>query len=143
MQLNVIVYLIANISFAERMATRVSLHNDNIEWAKILEAQPELRQPTRTWFDGIGAAPEDKLLEGVDLAALPGAIDEFIATGAGAPEVPDVVSEEGVQAPAWYARAKYAAEKKQEEEKLLWNGTAPSATGFMFVGDSGPRSPWT
>ena len=37
----------ANISFAERMATRVSLHNDNIEWAKILEAQPELRQPTR------------------------------------------------------------------------------------------------
>ena len=67
----------ANISFAERMATRVSLHNDNIEWAKILEAQPELRQPTRTWFDGIGAAPEDKLLEGVDLAALPGAIDEF------------------------------------------------------------------
>ena len=130
----------ANISFAERMATRVSLHNDNIEWAKILEAQPELRQPTRTWFDGIGAAPEDKLLEGVDLAALPGAIDEFIATGAGAPEVPDVVSEEGVQAPAWYARAKYAAEKKQEEEKLLWNGTAPSATPGPFpIGPAGRR----
>ena len=74
------------------------------------------------------------------MAALPGAIDEFIATGAGAPEVPDVVSEEGVQAPAWYARAKYAAEKKQEEEKLLWNGTAPSATPGPFpIGPAGRR----
>jgi hypothetical protein len=51
-----------------------------------------------------------------------------------------LVSKDGIQAPAWYAKAKRQAEEKQAEERRLWNGTAPSATpGPLPLGPAGAR----
>ena len=51
-----------------------------------------------------------------------------------------VVSKDGVRAPAWYTRQKRLSERKQEEERRLWDGTAPSATpGPLPLGPAGAR----
>ena len=51
-----------------------------------------------------------------------------------------LVSKDGVVAPAWYTKAKNTAERKQAAERLLWNGTAPSATpGPLPLGPEGAR----
>ena len=73
---------------------------------------------------------------------LPGYDADFAEAAAAAEEAAaePLVSKDGVQAPAWYAQAKRAAEKKQAAEKLLWNGTAPSGTaGPLPLGPAGAR----
>lgn len=47
-------------------------------------------------------------------------------------ELEPLLSDDGVAAPSWYAKAKRTAERKQEAEKALWNGTAPSAAAGPF-----------
>lgn len=135
----------AKISNAEAEANRQALYNENAEWAKVLEEDESLRQPTRWWFDMTPREAEKPLLSGVDAAALPEAIDNYLAggddaDGEGAEEEEVLLSKDGVQAPAWYAKAKRTAEKKQEAERLLWNGTAPSGTaGPLPLGPAGAR----
>ena len=137
----------AKVSNAEAEANRQALHNYNVAWADVLKEDESLRQPTRTWFDGV-FTPADKkagLLRGVEVSALPAAIEDYLeggdADGLGDDdEVEPLVSKDGFEAPAWYAQAKVTAEKKQEAEKLLWNGTAPSATaGPLPLGPAGAR----
>ena len=135
------------VSAAEAEANRIALAVENVQWAEVLKEDESLRQPTRYWFDGVfvDRKSERPLLQGVDAAALPEAIEEYLAaSGEGEDDdeevVEDVVSKDGVKAPAWYSKAKRTAEKKQEEEKLLWNGTAPSASaGPLPLGPSGAR----
>ena len=76
---------------------------------------------------------------GVDAAALPEAIDRYLADGDEDVEevFEEVVSADGVKAPSWYTKAKRTAERKQEEERLLWNGTAPSASAAPAVSAPG------
>ena len=133
----------ATVSNAEAEAQRQALWNENAQWAEVLKEDESLRQPTRSWFDGLGKGGASKrpLLAGVDAAALPEAIDKYLAEGDEEDEEEVILlSKDGVKAPAWYAQAKRAAEKKQEEERLLWNGTAPSATpGPLPLGPKGAR----
>jgi len=134
----------STISAAEAEANRQALYKENVVWQKVLEDDPSLRQPTRSWFDGLGAGrgAQRPLLAGVDAAALPEAIERYLADGdeEDDEQAEPLVSKDGIVAPAWYARAKRTAEKKQEEERLLWNGTAPSATpGPIPLGPAGRR----
>ena len=64
------------ISFAEAEASLQELHNNNVRWAEALEKDESLRQPTRSWFDGLGGGDQTPLLAGVDPTALPAAIDQ-------------------------------------------------------------------
>ena len=52
------------ISFAEAEANMQALYNENVAWEKVLEEDESLRQPTRSWFDGMfaGKAPTNPLL---------------------------------------------------------------------------------
>ena len=139
------------ISAAEAEANRQALYKENVEWAEVLKEDESLRQPTRYWFDGVlsGRGDDTPLLRGVDAAALPGAIDRYLEGGGEADdgvggeeeeEAEPLVSKDGVQAPAWYATAKRTAERKQEAERALWNGTAPSAAaGPLPLGPAGAR----
>ena len=130
------------ISAAEREATRQSLYNENAQWADVLKEDETLRQPTRFWFDMTPREEERPLLAGVKVGALPAAIDAFLADGseADAEEDEALISKDGVRAPAWYAKAKRSAESRQEAERLLWNGTAPSASaGPLPLGPAGRR----
>ena len=58
-----------------------ALYNENVEWEKVLEEDESLRQPTRSWFDGMfaGKAPTNPLLAGVESAALPAAMEQYLA----------------------------------------------------------------
>jgi len=132
----------ARISKAEAEANRQALHNENVAWSQVLEENEELRQPTRSWFDGfLGDGDSKPLLAGVDTKELPEAIDKYLAEGDDDDETcEEVLGPDGKAAPSWYTKAKRTAEKKQAEEKLLWNGTAPSATPGPFpLGPSGQR----
>jgi len=125
----------ATISAAEAEANRQALHNENVAWAEALAEDESLRQPTRFWFDFTPRDDDKALLAGADMAALP------MVDGTDAPEpVPELVDQNGRKAPEWYARAKASAERRQEAEKLLWNGTAPSAAaGPLPWGPAGAR----
>ena len=131
------------ISFAESEANMQALYNDNVEWEKVLEDDETLRQPTRSWFDGVfvGKVPTNPLLAGVDNAALPAAMEQYLAeVEEGEREEDELISRDGVVAPSWYTKAKNTAERKQAAERLLWNGTAPSATaGPLPLGPEGAR----
>lgn len=143
-QLHVAVPPVGELSTVEAEANRQALYNENVQWAKILEEDESLRQPTRTWFDGFfdGPSRSAPLLAGVESAALPEAIDRFLEDGVLSEDEEEepLMSKDGVKAPSWYARAKRNAERKQEAERLLWNGTAPSATpGPLPLGPQGAR----
>ena len=131
------------VSSSEKEANRQALYGENVEWSEKLKEDESLRQPTRYWFDGIFEKRDSRpLLAGVDAAALPEAIDGYLADGDedGEEVFEEVVSADGVKAPSWYTKAKRTAERKQEEERLLWNGTAPSASaGPLPLGPSGAR----
>jgi len=119
------------------------------DWAEALEKDESLRQPTRTWGDGLldgpsgtgyggllSAAEEQALL----LAAAGDSEDAALALRKlnEAEELPEIVSKYGVKAPAWFVRAKLKAEKKQELERLEWGGVAPSgAAGPFPIGPEG------
>ena len=132
-----------SVSSSEKEANRQALYGENVEWSEKLKEDESLRQPTRYWFDGIFEKRDSRpLLAGVDAAALPEAIDRYLADGDedGEEVFEEVVSADGVKAPSWYTKAKRTAERKQEEERLLWNGTAPSASaGPLPLGPSGAR----
>ena len=132
----------ARISSAEAEVNRQALYNENVQWAEVLKEDESLRQPTRYWFDGLLQGRDNKpLLGGVENAALPEAIEQYLAGDGEADEEEEEVelfSKDGVKAPAWYAKAKQTAEKKQEAERKLWNGTAPSASaGPLPLGPPG------
>ena len=132
------------MSAAEAESVRQSLHEQNVQWAKVLEEDESLRQPTRGWFDSSGpsgASARQKRLSGVDAAALPEAVAQYLAEGAGEEEASEapLYSKDGVQAPAWYAKAKRQAEERQEEERRLL-GYSPSAPpGPLPLGPAGAR----
>jgi hypothetical protein len=136
----------ARISRAEAEAAMQALYKDNADWAEVLREDESLRQPTRTWFDGLFVGRDQKpLLAGVENDALPEAIDRYLE-GEGEEageeeELPELTSQDGtVKAPKWYVQAKTRAEKKQAEERERWNGTAPSGTaGPLPLGPSGRR----
>ena len=93
------------ISFAEAEANMQALYNENVAWEKVLEEDESLRQPTRSWFDGMfaGKAPTNPLLAGVESAALPAAMEQYLAEVEEAErEEEPLVSKDGVVAPAWY-----------------------------------------
>ena len=49
------------------------------QWAEILKEDETLRQPTRSWFDGLGKLNSNSpLLAGVEAAALPAAIERYL-----------------------------------------------------------------
>ena len=142
----------SRMSAAEAEANKFAAYDETVAWERVLEEDESLRMPTRSWFDGLltpARGADRPLLAGVDAAALPGAIDRFLAEGdeEGGEEEDDegaaeaLVSADGVtKAPAWYAKAKRTAEKKQARERELWNGTAPSATpGPIPLGPKGAR----
>ena len=109
------------ISFAESEANMQALYNDNVVWEKELENDETLRQPTRSWFDGVfvGKVPTNPLLAGVDNAALPAAMEQYLAeVEEGEREEEELISRGGVVAPSWYTKAKNTAERKQAAERL-------------------------
>ena len=53
---------------------------------QVLEEDESLRQPTRSWFDATPRTSSRPLLAGVDAAALPEAIDEYLAAELGGAE---------------------------------------------------------
>ena len=95
------------ISFAEAEANMQAQYNENVAWEKVLEEDESLRQPTRSWFDGMfaGKAPTNPLLAGVESAALPAAMEQYLAEVEEAErEEEPLVSKDGVVAPAWYTK---------------------------------------
>ena len=62
-------------------------------------------------------APTNPLLAGVESAALPAAMEQYLAEVEEAErEEEPLVSKDGVVAPAWYTKAKNTAERKQATE---------------------------
>ena len=97
----------ASVTLAEAEANRQALYNENARWAEVLKEDESLRQPTRSWFDGMGTrSGERPLLAGVDAAALPDAIERYLDGGEDGDEEEEVeplISKDGIQAPAWCA----------------------------------------
>ena len=92
--------------FEADQAQRVQAYKEGADWARVLEEDESLRQPTRWWLDGIGDGPSGgpKYLSASERKMLPEA------------GVPRLSSKDGVQAPEWYALAKQRAEAKQSAQ---------------------------
>ena len=131
--------------FEEDQRRRQEAYGEHKDWAEILCDNPELRQPTRYWFDGLydGPAKEGDLLEAAAQQNLLSGAEQRKLSGSGGEggeveriELPELKSttKDGreVKAPDWYVYAKAKAEIKQAREKEEWDGHAPAGTAGPF-----------
>ena len=126
----------AKPTFQEDEAQRQASYSKNAAWAEVLEKDESLRQPTRGWFDGLG-----EVNDGTGYLAA-GEIDQPLLPAAGAQKL---TSEDGVEAPEWYAQAKARADAKVIEDerkygkKMLAAGPSASSTNRPEVCTEPPR----
>jgi len=98
------------LSFAEDEAMRQAAWLENAEWAKVLEQNEELRQPSRWWLDGILDSPKDgsKYLSASQQPLLPSWTEEALKDD-------PVKARIARDAPAWYVQKMMALEASASE----------------------------